>query len=47
MPSFEGCNPSLIAQRETVGRLEEQLFPNVPKNAVRNGSTEDAGAPTD
>jgi integrase len=36
----------LIAQREAVDLLEEQLFPGVPKNVVKNRSTEVA-TPTD
>src|SRR5438552_16829710 len=37
---------SVIAQREAVNLLDEQVFPNVPKNAAGNRSMAEGASPT-
>jgi hypothetical protein len=37
---------SVIAQREAVNLLDEQVFPNVPKNADGRRKTAEVASPT-
>jgi hypothetical protein len=41
-----GIQASVIAQREAVNLLDEQVFPSVPKNAEECSSTTEVAAPT-